>query len=780
MTVFVILGIVALFMFGIVYFVLSGAERAKTEKLVETRERLQGQVKAVEGYVTSCLQRTAGNAILKLGRQGGLRFPCQGKCIKDDAGNEVAYGSLRPSGSAGPYKADPPLYPFDVGRFAYPWLASGGIVQRVTTPLFLGIPKLLPRDRPAKNSIQEQLEDEVAATLGICLNLRTAFPALSITTGIPNVSVAFGNATQASTATNFMLTFPVTISSEAAGALQTRTVYVYKAPFAFDKIYDDAAHIITEDIKDMLYNVTPDASVERRTGRPDDIIRLDTNEELNNEKFYFQFGRENRRPALECVEINRDCNDDSDAQYKINLWRQSGSGQVLFNMFLLDRKLPNASLVIIPKDCNGNDGFSTGILGAHASSSHKFVIPGVPFSGKIVLVLVDDAMNVAFNSMQTYSSGPCVDYDVDTSHPRCTKKCVVIKPNAPVPVNTLKQGNNTMDIALCTAKGTPDGFDEFVYTYRIPLAAQDADEDDMNRSYQLVFELQDEIGQMLGNGAAYSAKPGEVTGEFTFHLAVYDEDAKSIDWQVVTLPVQDCGGGVVGGTPTTCANGRKDGQESDIDCGGTCPRCVAGRACEENGDCKDGECEATKTCGGTPRCDDKFKNGDETDTDCGGSCTTKCLHGKGCKKTEDCATSLECNNDVCGPKTPDTCLNGAQDSGETDVDCGGPCQKCTFGKHCGTGGDCSSGLCDANNKCTAPPADCTNGIRDGDETDVDCGGNDCPEDCDNGKACTEPDDCKSGFCDATSNQCKPHLSTGESCANNEECNSGTCDNGACT
>jgi hypothetical protein len=44
--------------------------------------------------------------------------------------------------------------------------------------------------------------------------------------------------------------------------------------------------------------------------------------------------------------------------------------------------------------------------------------------------------------------------------------------------------------------------------------------------------------------------------------------------------------------PPTCANGVADGDETDVDCGGSCPtRCDAGLACEDHADCLTGFCD---------------------------------------------------------------------------------------------------------------------------------------------------------------------------------------------
>jgi DNA-binding beta-propeller fold protein YncE len=81
---------------------------------------------------------------------------------------------------------------------------------------------------------------------------------------------------------------------------------------------------------------------------------------------------------------------------------------------------------------------------------------------------------------------------------------------------------------------------------------------------------------------------------------------------------------------------------------------------------------------------------------------------------------------------------------ETDVDCGGSCaSKCTSGQHCTVIGDCQAALSCRAGLCV--PATCTDGVKNGTETDVDCGGNACPP-CANGKLCASNGDCLYGRC----------------------------------
>jgi hypothetical protein len=122
-----------------------------------------------------------------------------------------------------------------------------------------------------------------------------------------------------------------------------------------------------------------------------------------------------------------------------------------------------------------------------------------------------------------------------------------------------------------------------------------------------------------------------------------------------------------------CKDGMKNGDETDVDCGGTCTnRCPDDKACVQHGDCASGACSPCTKAGCTgsvcsmPRCDDHVANGTETDTDCGGSCIDKCADGKECSAGSDC-TSTFCSKGVCVAQ----CTSAAKDGSETDIDCGG-------------------------------------------------------------------------------------------------------------
>src|SRR5262245_22651741 len=92
----------------------------------------------------------------------------------------------------------------------------------------------------------------------------------------------------------------------------------------------------------------------------------------------------------------------------------------------------------------------------------------------------------------------------------------------------------------------------------------------------------------------------------------------------------------------------------------------------------------------------------------------------------------------------DPCFDGERNGDETDVDCGGMrCAPCEDGKKCGHNYDCRSARCVAG--ACGPRVTCQDGVRNGMETDVDCGGPACPY-CGVGKRCRSDGDCVRAIC----------------------------------
>ena len=118
---------------------------------------------------------------------------------------------------------------------------------------------------------------------------------------------------------------------------------------------------------------------------------------------------------------------------------------------------------------------------------------------------------------------------------------------------------------------------------------------------------------------------------------------------------------------------------------------------------------------GGPSCNDGMRNGDETDVDCGGSCG-------GCEPGATCEVAGDCNSGHCvGGVCCDSACEGAC---ETCNNVGGEGQCSPVATGSDPKNACSQGAgaetCDGASQCH-----CSNGVADADEELLDCGGTEC-------------------------------------------------------
>lgn len=209
-----------------------------------------------------------------------------------------------------------------------------------------------------------------------------------------------------------------------------------------------------------------------------------------------------------------------------------------------------------------------------------------------------------------------------------------------------------------------------------------------------------------------------------------------LDVPVSAAPCFDplCVGGSPSSAPSAAAAPCDQGGGKVCDGLGHCVGCVANAQCP-GAACVNNACVAVG-------CTDKIKDGTETDVDCGGTACPPCGAGKGCALAADCVSAV-CSG-VPGVCQPPSCTDKVKNGLETDVDCGGACPLgCGAGKACLAHHDCLGGECAAS-MCLPT---CADGVKNGAETAVDCGGGGCSP-CAAGLGCAVATDCASGVCTA--------------------------------
>ena len=216
------------------------------------------------------------------------------------------------------------------------------------------------------------------------------------------------------------------------------------------------------------------------------------------------------------------------------------------------------------------------------------------------------------------------------------------------------------------------------------------------------------------------------------------------------------------GAPASCDDNLLDGDETDVDCGGSCAPCGLAQHCTTTTDCGSWPgcdpllgcaCDAaTKTCVYN-HCSDYLQDFGETAVDCGGGECAGCGPQKACILDSDCSLTLPgCSQDgggcACDLDTKtcvyDHCFDHKNDAEETGVDCGGGCGGCALGVACEYQQDCLSQACDGVSF-TCVSNQCGDHRIDGNETDIDCGGGIC-EPCAIGMKCKNNSDCQTSDC----------------------------------
>jgi hypothetical protein len=247
------------------------------------------------------------------------------------------------------------------------------------------------------------------------------------------------------------------------------------------------------------------------------------------------------------------------------------------------------------------------------------------------------------------------------------------------------------------------------------------------------------------------------------------------------------GGGAAGG-PASSSSGTGGGKTCNMaaECGDICgtPACDMGECSWTNpkpngsadlftqvyGDCKERQCrdgEAVEVALAGDKYDwsnecfaDDCYTGDMPAVKTGASCAVlgggsgKCSPSGVCRR---CLVNMDCPSEQkCSPFgkcLASTCSNGMKDGNETDVDCGNACNPCDVAKLCNSPTDCKDrGACKSSPK-VCFGADCYDSVRNQDETDVDCGGT-CASNglgpnmgkCGVNALCLYPSDCESNNC----------------------------------
>lgn len=339
-TLFIIIGVVALFMAGLMLYYV-GLQAKKSSPEFE-------DVTPVKNYVTSCVSKLSEEALILAGQQAGIIFtfqdgqypefqnkhedkffnlrkkdrnaPVQAQrgrgrqpgqedlpATPDEDENVVPSGLLRPEDNLAVYYASP---------YEYPWIYFPYTPHNQNPSFsdssksyngYFGLnvmPKLNKDDAPL--SIQYEIESFIGSRLKDCTNGFVLFPEYKIEEKEVAASVLFADED-----TVINVTYPLEIRKKAGGEVTKLSEFTAAKKVRMKKIHEVANWIINNDISDITYDIQKQGiyygmNIEREPVDTNEnvgtfITITDPESVLNDKQYEFMFTRQNRNPGLEYI-----------------------------------------------------------------------------------------------------------------------------------------------------------------------------------------------------------------------------------------------------------------------------------------------------------------------------------------------------------------------------------------------------------------------------------------------------------------------------------------------
>jgi hypothetical protein len=307
-TIFMIIALVLFVIIGFLFYLTKYSTKKQTGEETTTTQRTPTDLQPIENYVKQCLEKTAKEGIVLLGKQGGYLYKSQGGPLIDYRGSyeglffvnyngyKVSYGIYPLRFNTGPYYSKAPDYPWP--EFPY----MGGVK---TLEGQFGMSNLPPLNGSfgSVHPIEEVLEYYITNNIKNCIDWGV-FEKQGYEITESNFSVDLRTTKEE---VSVHLIYPLTIKKTTTDST-TMQDFLINLKIRFKKTYDIVSSLIENDITNMTFDIENDAflgegfsvHVIRNAFKQEDIIIVgDENSLINNVPYEFIFARSNRLPALE-------------------------------------------------------------------------------------------------------------------------------------------------------------------------------------------------------------------------------------------------------------------------------------------------------------------------------------------------------------------------------------------------------------------------------------------------------------------------------------------------
>jgi len=330
-TLFIIIGLVILMIFGVsIYFVsLTKSSKTKEESQKILTETIQ--IAGIKAYVEECLDQSIEEGLLLLGKQGGKIYEHQGgnivlnKFVSIDS-SKVSYGIIKPFLSEDSIYPPPWKYPKEgpiqssgrgyFGENSFPGLCDFNGLNKPGSKLRLPCPTY---DLPNENdhsSVQEQLQIFIANKTKSCINF-SAIPNINQNIIEGNIS---SEITMGRSSIDVKLNYPLQFKIAGKEPIVELMEFNSRIQIRLMDMFEIAQDIINKDNNELFFNLKNsktklqgydsfiDINLFKRICNDCGNEKFDTlliiqdrKSTLNNTPYIIQFMIENRIPVLDWI-----------------------------------------------------------------------------------------------------------------------------------------------------------------------------------------------------------------------------------------------------------------------------------------------------------------------------------------------------------------------------------------------------------------------------------------------------------------------------------------------
>lgn len=321
-TMLMITGIALFILVSLVLYLSKSAIKKQSERNVKGIQDTAIGSQPVKEYVAKCLDKTAKDAVILSGRQGGYIYKSQGGTLIDFRDDEegkyfIKYNSLNVAYNILPPKFNIPSTPLTPPLFSsvweYPWITfpykTEASSEQISYGYFgaLNMPPLEPSQGP--NSIQSQIESYIDNNIASCIDI-DIFKQQGFDIDISSTKTS---AFIRDDYIKIKLSIPITINNPTSKELSVVTDFSADVDVRLKDTYHFARNLIGKDITNMQFDMKDSKNskyplnvkvIENVFPNDDIIVVSNANSLVSGRSFEYIFARKNRAPALHYIKTN--------------------------------------------------------------------------------------------------------------------------------------------------------------------------------------------------------------------------------------------------------------------------------------------------------------------------------------------------------------------------------------------------------------------------------------------------------------------------------------------